>query len=359
MGKKIISMLLLFSMLKCEAQVSLTLQLPPNGVLLKNQLWNIGLVYTGNVPLRVRIGLTLTDLITNQPVITATSGAITLSGGAKQLQAADAGPIQYQYPLPSVIDHNPDGFLSAGNYQACYTVMKEDKVNPGPLAEDCVTFEVVPLSPPVLNMPFNEDTIQIKYPQFTWLPPTPVNIFSNLSYKFNLVVVAPGQSPVDALQQNIPVYVDNDCIDVYLNYPSSGTALDTGKQYAWQITAQNNLIAAAQSEVWTFRVADSSLVKKPFVNSYVLLRNNFSNAVYTVEGQIINIKYYSFDNVHDAEMKFISVDGHVIKTIKQKIVYGNNYFNLPLNSSFKKGQVYSVEIKDLNNSKYAASFIIK
>jgi len=219
---------------------------------------------------------------------------------------------------------------------------------------------VVPLSPPVLNTPFNEDTIQIKFPQFTWLPPTPANIFSNLSYKFNLVVVTPGQSPVDAVQQNIPVYIDNNCMDAYLNYPSSGLALDTSKQYAWQVIAQNNLIPAAQSEVWTFRVTDHGLVKTLSSGSYILLKSNdFTSGVYTVEGNTIGVKFYSYDKAHDAEIIFRQANGNVVKTVKQKIVYGNNYISSFLNSSFQKGQLYFVEITDLQHRKYSASFNIK
>lgn len=360
MGKKLISMLLLFSILKCGAQVSLTVLVPPNGVLLKNQLWNIGLVYTGNVPLRVRIGLTLTDVTTNQPVITATSGSITLSNGARQLQATDASPIQYQYPSPAVTDRNPDGFLSVGNYQACYTVIKEDKVNPSPLAEDCVTFEVAPLSPPQLNSPANEDTILTTMPQLNWLPPTPASLFSNLSYRINIVKVSPGQSPVDAIEQNIPVYTNQDISDVFVNYPSSGVQLDTGKQYAWQIVALNNLQPAAQSEVWAFYIGSTDILSSAINNNYILLDNNGNGrGVYFVSNANIGIKYFSYDKEHSAEISFIDNEGKLVKAVNEKVGYGDNYLRYTLNSAFKRGKVYFIQINDLHNNKYSASFSIK
>lgn len=360
MGKKMIYILFCLIAVNSYGQVSMTLQVPPDGVLLKAQLWNISLVNTGSLPVQVRISLTLTDALSNLPVITATSGLVSLPNGAKLLQAADAAPVKWAYPSPAVTDRNPDGFLPAGSYLACYTLLSADKSTRGTLAEDCVTFEVSPLSPPVLNMPFNEDTIQVKYPQFTWLPPTPLNIFSRLTYKFKLVEVAAGQNAADAVQQNIPVYVDNDCLDIYLNYPSSGLPLDTGKLYAWQVISQNNLLPSAQSEVWVFQVGDKHNALRPATNSYLLLDNNGINRQsHTVTGGVIAIKYHSYDNEHQADIKVAGAGGEVLQTFSRVITYGDNYLQLPLRSSLKKDHLYTIQVADINGNKYTATFVIK
>lgn len=340
-------------------QVSITPQLPPIGVMLKKQLWNASVVYTGNASIYVRINLAITDIATNQPVITANTGTILLSNGAKQIKAEDLAPIKYQYLLDGFTDRNPDGFLPAGSYQACYTVILSDEFNGTPLAEDCVPFEVQPLSPPLLNFPSNEDTIQTKLPQFTWLPPSPLNIFGNLSYRFNLVEVQPGQNPLDAVTQNIPLYANNFCGDLFVNYPSSGYALDTGKTYAWQVIAQNNLQPLSQSEVWTFVIADSSLVPKPSNINYILLKNSLNIGSNIVVDHMINLRYYSFDSLHTAEIKFLSGDGKIIKVAHQAIAYGNNYLSYPLNKNFNTGEAYTVEIVDMQHHKYSALFIVK
>ena len=106
-----------------HAQVSMTLQVPPTGVLLKNQLWNLVLVNVENRNLLVKLNLVLLDVQTNQPVITASSAPFSLSKGARQLQARDISPVQYAYSIPaSRVDMDPNGMLPAGRYQACYTV---------------------------------------------------------------------------------------------------------------------------------------------------------------------------------------------------------------------------------------------
>src|SRR5438552_537331 len=116
--KWVLFFLLLPGMLQTlQAQVSMTLQVPPAGVLVKNQLWNMLLVNSGNTSMLVRVNLVLLDVQTNQPVITATSAPITLGKGGRQLQARDLGPIQYAYSIPaSRVDMDPNGLLPAGSY---------------------------------------------------------------------------------------------------------------------------------------------------------------------------------------------------------------------------------------------------
>jgi len=343
----------------CRAQVTMTLQVPAAGVMLKKQLWNMTLVYTGNTAISVKVSMTLSNPANDQPVLTATTGNLTLSTGAKQVQASDLTPIQYTYLSSAMADRDPDGFLSIGSYQACYTIVQNNEAAT-PLAEDCINFDVLPLSPPLLNTPFNEDTLQTKFPQFTWLPPTPLNLFSNLSYQFNLVEVQPGQNPLDAVQQNIPVYTNYNSTDLFINYPSSGLALDTGRQYAWQIIAQNNLQPVSQSDVWVFRINNRGPVTTPSPGNYILLTHNEAAAgTYTVDNGYISIKYYSFDKAHEADIIIRQANGTVIKTIKQTLVYGNNYLTYPLSNALQKGQLYFIEVTDLQHKKYSASFTIK
>src|SRR5436190_811787 len=81
---------------------------------------------------------------------------------------------------------------SAGRYQACYTVVNAQK-GELTLVENCITVNVDPLSPPLLNTPADEDKLLTAYPQFTWLPPTPIGLFNDLGYAMVLVEVFPGQ----------------------------------------------------------------------------------------------------------------------------------------------------------------------
>ena len=212
-----------------HAQVSMTLQVPPAGVLVKNQLWNIVLVNASNTDVLIRVNLVLLDVQTNQPVITATSAPVSLGKGAKQLQARDLSPVQYSYSIPAArVDMDPNGLLPAGRFQACYTVVNAQKGDLT-LVENCITVNVDPLSPPLLNTPANEDKLLTAYPQFTWLPPTPIGLFNDLGYAMVLVEVFPGQGKADAIQQNVPLNASVYTKNMFWNYPASTRSLDTGK----------------------------------------------------------------------------------------------------------------------------------
>src|SRR5262245_1032854 len=104
-----------------NAQVSISVQEPPAGIVQKRQLWNLALVYSGNSTMDVVVGLTLVDLSDNQPALTVFTRPITISKGVKQLKVADVEPIDYQYVSPA-FSRLTDVLLPIGNYQACYTV---------------------------------------------------------------------------------------------------------------------------------------------------------------------------------------------------------------------------------------------
>ena len=261
--KNLLLCLMLLPALLSKAQIVMTLQVPPVGVLVKNQLWNMLLVNSGKTPQLIEISLVLSDEKTNQPVLTAVTAPFLLDKGARQIQAKDLGAINYTYNGPaSLADHDPNGMLPAGTYQACYSIVNGEKgVN---LAENCILIAVDPLSPPLLNTPANDGSIYTAYPQFTWLPPAPVSVFSDLSYLLVLVAVLPGQATADAIEQNIPVYSGGFLRNPYLNYPSSYRSLDTGQLYAWRIVAMNNGQPTAMSEIWTFKVV---VPPKPVVHT--------------------------------------------------------------------------------------------
>ena len=325
----------------------------------------MALVYTGDNPITVKISLTLSEASTDQPVLTATSGILTLAKGAKQIQATDLSPIQYTYVGSAITDRDPDGFLIVGSYQACYTLLATDESNGTPLTEDCASFDVEPISPPVLNTPADGDTLETNYPQFSWLPPTPLNLFSNLSYQYTLVQVSGGQSPSDALQQNLPVYINHNCADIFVNYPSSSAALDTGKLYAWQIVAQNNSQPVAQSEIWTFRIAGNGLVlpavsQDPFVK--LRLEQGGGEALCTGA-----IKFYYSNVLGDSAVSYQvtkvddNPDNAVIKTGNINLLFGENRITLPFinDSRLLDGAKYLFELTNSNNEVWSMKFMYK
>lgn len=357
--KRSLSLYLVLSVLalRAVAQVSMTVQLPPAGVLQKAQLWNIVLVSASNNPENVRITLRLMDAQTNQPVLTGITRIITLNKGAKQLRAADVMPVQYEY-LNATIDRSVNGLLSAGNYIACYSLMViADKMGNQP-GEDCIPFVIEPVSPPLLNTPANKSMLESRLPQFTWLPPAPVNLFTDLNYEMVLTELHPGQSPEEAIQQNIPVYRAPRLKNMFVNYPAGAVALDTAKQYAWTVTARNGSLYAAQTEVWTFRVKGVQNNVRVTNGAYVQLKKE-------LDGIVINCNYlrcgYSNETA-DSTVKYeliaLENDNRVAHSGSLSVKQGDNRLDVPLNRiGLSDGKSYLFRLRNSRNEYWQVKFI--
>jgi len=244
-----------------RAQVVINPQLPPGGLTVKSQLWNLSVVNTTNQAIQVQVELSMINASNNQPVLTATTRVMDIPRGLKQLRAGEVAPVVYNVVGGGYnIDGTAEGFLPVGTFQLCYSVIRIDLEVSERVAEDCETVVIEPVSPPQLVNPSDSEVVELPRPLFNWLPPAPVQLFSNLVYDFNLVEVQPLQTGADALQQNMPLHTQGNYSMNTLPYPPALPELDTGKIYAWQITARSGGAEVARSEVWTFRV------KKPLTD---------------------------------------------------------------------------------------------
>jgi hypothetical protein len=244
--------LLLFTglLVKAEAQLVVNLQLPPIALTLKTQLWTMALINTGGGNLQLKADVTLTDVTSNVLVMTASTGEFQLVPGTRQMQSTDFMPFVYNVASSAYnIDNSPNGFLPVGHYTICYQFSKITGDNVEVIAEECESIEIEPLSPPLLVYPEEEAVLEMTRPVFNWLPPAPLNLFSNLSYDFRLVEVINTQSAADAVQQNIALFAMSNIVTQSIPFPSGLPALDTAKLYAWQVTAKNNNSFIAKSGV--------------------------------------------------------------------------------------------------------------
>jgi len=351
--------LLLIGALASRAQISMTLQVPPAGVLMKNQLWNMVLVNSGSSPVNTRIQLTLLDEKNNQPVLTATTAPILLTRGARQLQAKDLGPIMYNYSGPSFhADEDPNGMLPVGSYQACYTALTTEKSSAARV-ENCIQVNVDPLSPPLLNTPADEGRLYTTYPQFTWLPPAPVQLFNDLSYDLIVVEVLPGQGKADAIQQNIPVYSAGFVKNLYTNYPSSYKALDTGRLYAWRIVALNNGMPATMSDIWTFRVTTPDMPgRRKKEEPYIELRRGLDVSVASIGGTL----KLTYDNIPaDSTVSYTitSLEDPGSPLIQQGQLHlnrGRNFLDLTLAGGYAARKAYLFSFVNGRNETWTIKF---
>ena len=342
-----------------RAQISMTLQVPPFGVLMKNQLWNMTLINTGNTAAAVQLGMTMIDEKTNQPVLSASVPTIIVNKGARQIQAKDLNPILYSYESVTVTDRNPNGLLPLGQYRVCYTVSRGPDA--GAPAETCIELAVDPMSPPLLNTPADEAQIYTVSPQFTWLPPTPAGIFSDLSYDLVLVEVLPGQATADAIQLNVPIYSGGLIRDQYLNYATSYASLDTGRLYAWRIVAMNNGQPAAMSDIWTFRVVNPPVPSLHVSNNpYLSLKRGLDPSV---AAGTANMRF-NYDNVPADTAVHYTITGlsdrgnPVIQQGQLSLGRGQNLLQITLSktSGYDRKKTYLFQLINGRNESWTIKF---
>lgn len=337
------------------AQVTINAQLPAGGIMQKDQLWNVTLLSNQASILEVTIKLSLQDAVTNQELLSATTGSISLAQGIKLLTTQMVQPILYNYNSPEFSGI----FLPIGNYIACYQVIETFGEEQMVLASECSRFTTEPLSPPLLNEPADKSDVSTPYPFFVWMPPTPIDMFSNLSYDFIITEVNGGQSPAEAIENNIPVYTNTNLSQPNLSYPQSFLSLDTAKTYAWQVIARNGLSYAGKTEVWTFNIigqAPNEVINEN--NNYLLLENELKG-IYFINSSKLHIKYISLDQGHDTPINFIDADGNVVDILNEYIIPGDNYIDLNLGGKLKKETVYRVSITDMAGNNHVISISIK
>ncbi|MBG9377041.1 hypothetical protein I5907_12420 [Panacibacter sp. DH6] len=363
MYKKLSWILLLFITASAGAQISMTLQVPPEGLIQKPQLWNFVVANGLSSQTQVKVTMTMKDAVTNDPIMTGTSGSVYVSTGATVLTAMELAPIQYDYLSPRVTDIDPNGFLPIGNFTVCYKLYASGHIGFDEVSEECINVYVEPLSPPLLSLPFDGSEEEINMPQFSWIPPAPLNMFNNLSYDFLLVEVGQGQTPQEAIQQNMPVYTVSNHPDIFINYPSSGTPLDTGKMYAWQVIANNNNDHVGQSEVWTFKVRPDSIITTNIPKlSFVKLSKNLDASVGIVSHMI---RFYYNNEAADTTVSYTisSLDnaniGAEIRTESLSIKKGENYIQLPLSGDDRlvKDKIYLFSILNTRNEIWMLKFV--
>jgi hypothetical protein len=366
MRKILFFIVLLFLGRNTHAQVVLNLQLPPLGLTIKPQLWNLSLVNTSAQDLQVRIEMVMTDVSNNQRVLTGTSKLILLPRGVKQLQLSDVMPITYNPGSPGyAVDPSPEGFLPIGLFNICYTVIRVQSDEVDRLGEECETIEVEPISPPQLMMPLDEEQVDITRPFFAWIPPSPFNTLNSLLFDWVLVEVQATQSPADAIQQNVPVLSRQNISFTNLQYPLSAPELDSSKLYAWRITAKNNMSPIANSEVWSFRVRqfapDTGSIKRS-VDLFVKL-NRTESAAYTLCNGVLRYEYLQEINqphvqvaiydISDASRKQVQLDSSSIP-----VRFGQNFHQIDLrsNSGMVDRHMYLMELVNGTGEKWYLKF---
>jgi hypothetical protein len=358
MIKKIFSLVCLVLPVALSAQVTISAQLPPAGLVQKDQLWNLVLVNNKEDILNVNIRMNVQDAVSGELVMSANTGMLLLSKGVKLISKNDVQPVLYNF--------NQDGFaksfLPIGSYITCYQVYSTSEKGEELLGDECIKLNIDPLSPPLLTSPADKSEVITPYPQFSWVPPAPFDMFTNLSYELVLAEVLEGQSPSEAIQQNTPAYSKSNITQPYESYASSFTALQPEKTYAWQVVAKNGADYATKTEVWTFKIKKDSITQLVSLAPFIKLDNAALRVSVAHQGIL---KMEVINNLRDTSGTFIvrnlSAKGtgkSVVFNIKLPVKTGHNFLEYDMNKygRLETKAVYEVEYINSNKESFFMKF---
>jgi hypothetical protein len=351
-----LSMLLAMGATIAQGQYNI-IPLVVSPIYLKAQLWNLTVSNTG-VPIQARIQLNLVDLQNHQSVLTAASAPFQVPKGASMVQMQMLEPITYSYSSPMVVDRTPNGPLPAGQYQVCYQLLTTTEAGQGVVAEDCDEVAVEPLTPPLLTMPEDDSVVTTPQPNFTWMPPTPLNMFSNLTYVVLISEVNEGQSLTDAIQKNLPLQQAQELQQPFLNYPLTGPQLEPGKTYAWQVVAMDGATYAAKSDVWSFRTPAKAFGSSKSSSVYNVMDGRLAGVGFS-DSVALHIKYVSYSSGYSTTVTIRNDKGQVMVTAPVRIRQGDNYLDIPLDGRLNVGQRYTAVVPDPGGRLTSMTFNVK
>lgn len=345
----------------CYAQVLVTPQIPPQGLLQKKQLWNLLMINSGGSPQYVQVQMSLSDRVTGQKLLNGTSRTILLQKGATQLREDDLAPVQYNFSGGyATLDRNAGDLLIAGSYYICYTLIGSDPKTETRFSEECINADVEPLTPPQLITPTDTATVETNYPSFSWIPPAPAAMFTDLKYEILIVEAKKGQNAYDAIQRNPPLYIQRYLNTPFLLYPSSYKALEPGKIYAWQVIAKNGNTYSQKTETWSFRIKDDSASIVIDANAYTKLSKGYDANSYICHGNM-RFEYNNETGDSTTTVNIYNAQGDtrtLVDTKEIKLRQGQNFIDMPIghSSKYKSMQVYILEIANSRRENWNLKF---
>ena len=348
--------------LPAYTQVTLQSVLPVTGLVQKNQLWNLVVVNAAGNSMNCRVELTLRDRVTGQIVLTASTATFTIAKGSKQLNAGSLAPVQYNY-LSARTSRDVNSLIPIGSYNACYLLINYRNDAQETVAEECIAFDVEPLSPPMLIFPKDSSILDVQPSQFSWIPPSPMKMFSALNYEVIITEIKEGQKAEEAIQENMPVYAASNLQTSTLSYSRASESLQKEKWYAWQVVARDENNYAAKTETWVFKLANEKPAE-PMLRGIPFTKMKVSSP----ETAIAPNGYlkFSYNNqLTDSHLRVVITDlsGKATKEMHfdVDIISGENLITFPLKKilDYAEESTYMASLVNSKGEKWVMLFRVK
>lgn len=343
-----------------KSQVIIVPEVQAAGVVMKQQMWSVMVNNLSGSARQATLFISVTDLLTSQPLMEATSNILTLPAGAKRLTFTDLSPINYSFAATGFsADRQLNQPLPVGEYMICYRIV--DAANkPEVLASECVKVLAEPLSPPQLILPERESVIMDKRPVLSWTPPAPIYMFASISYSVIVSPVLDKQSPEEAIQRNIPTMTTFSS-NTSVSYPASFTNLESGKTYAWQVAAMDGNRYGGKSDVWTFTVMPDSVKRIVSSAPYTKLEQQGSGSSIVHQG-ILKVEY--INRYADSAIQLIIYkqgDKRKPYSTELKVTPGQNLLEYNLNGRLKLDEeaIYFMQLINGRKEKWGMRFNVR
>lgn len=348
--------------LATQGQVYIQTALPTAGLIQKNQLWNLVLVNGVNTPMEGKLTLVLRDRQTGLEMMSAVTGRFSLPKGSLSLNVNNLNPIQYNY-MGFTPGNLFNGLLPSGAYTACYVFSQYASDKEAPLAEECVAFDVEPLSPPMLIFPADSSELEVNPSQFSWTPPTPAGMMNQLRYDILIAEIKPGQKAAEALQDNMSFYNSAGLVSNLLPYSGAMPAFEKDKWYSWQIVARDEKNYAGKSEVWVFKVKKEQTPEKTINNTPYLKMTTGAPGQGVAPNGILKLSF--FNRTTDTQLRIkvedLTAGGGTPAEFVVKAVPGENQAELKLRQKITVAEqhTYRAAISFSNGETLSVLFVIK
>lgn len=347
-----------------QAQVYIQTTLPTVGLIQKNQLWNLVLVNSTTGSMQGKLDLVLRDRQSGIDLMTATTNPFTLPKGSLSVNVNTLNPVQYNY-LAMEAGNTVNNLLPVGAYIACYSFTRITGEKQEQIGEECVPFDIEPLSPPMLIFPADSSELDAVPAQLSWTPPTPAGMISRLRYELLITEILPGQKPDEALQNNMSFYSSADIANNFMTYPASLPAFEKEKWYGWQVVARDDKSYAGKSEVWVFKVKNPGKIDL-IIKGTPFMKMKPGGAEFGIAPNgILKLSYdnRSSDSVVTVTVTDLSAEGtgRKLPQFQVKVVPGENQvqYNLKKIMSLSEESTYEARIVNSVGDKSIVLFRVK
>lgn len=354
--------LILFSCLSIALSAQISIQVPYQGkeVFFIDHLFQFTIANTSTQALSGQLEISIND-INGLVVASIHSDPILLTAGSSKQARQLRWPSGLQLgfgTLSQVLQQS--GRLPFGEYVFCYQFVATTSARP--LGVNCQEKSLKVQGQPTLIYPLDQSTIDHTYPQLSWRPPLPL-VGPELHYSLKLVPLKERQSPMMAMEENIPLLHMHYLKQHQLLYPISGIPLKTGEDYVWQITAYYHDVEIGKTDIWQFSIQQNKEkpMAKAALRSYRFVKPKLDGTFYIMDEALC----FAYTNrAYDEKLAYkVYENGRRDKSLLSlppiKLKPGLNQIDLEEEAleGIEKNKQYTLKITDSRGDNYFLSFL--